>query len=1044
MNENVKVYRILISIIFLLVMGVSQGWGQRYYQVVILPSDLSGTGYTVTSPNNRYMSVSKQESTYSSGEPLYYIYARSSNTNYYNTFQNNISTYVKPTAVSGYETMVEYYGSDGNPFYGVIYIYYYKPIGIANYSVVTNPSDLDNSGVTLNNTNITYSFRNKTYTSSIGGPYTWTSGEHEGETVYSVENVPSVGENYFPLYYPITNSNVNDYFTGKEIDGYDVSSISVAEVSSTGDYASYYNYCRRVIVVNYTPKSHTLYYKVQYNEGAPDGKGFSLKTNSLAHGTSLSANGTTITASTGNNSSYVPERITWKNVDDVISPTAVDGYLVKAIVSGGTGTQGDPYIITLNYYNNWVIDGLEYSTFHVESTGHQYTLPEGEVAVSLYLGGPVSGDISGDESLWEIVEITDTIAYAGGINGKGVQLTTTTGVTTSDVADDDGDAAGETASYKCLGQLAMDIPANEYVDENGNTRTSLTFSSDYFYERTHHVYVSKLQNVVIPATVSGAYGEGEYEVTAIQKFGFNYAATDQNDLMYCPMGDESNKIYIADNINDHRNDYLQSVTFEQPCNVRSIGDYAFMSCPLLKTFTVPYTVEYLGVGTFECSQKLETVLFQTNPDTNSADFGKTNLRSIQNWTFWYCTGLKSISLADGITRIEGQPSGSSFQYNAQLTYIRLPNTLQYIGPHFLCSATSIKTVTIPASVTYIDGACFHGCESLEKVYLLGEAAYLKADDGGSSRTFDYNETLCGDHVNNCEFFVPEDYIDEYQGDAVWCQIDEKGLSDGSIYTNAQGQTVKCEHGNKLSPMPSEERTFAADTWQTVIFPQRTSYNSQGPGIGVKNYKQVFGDETWVAELSEVHQDASDQRLYHLTFTPILGDDIPSGKPLLIKPERKTTFTMFDASDQVDPAFLLDMTDEHSYYKVAPEDGTIIYMKGCYMPETKLAMWDFYFTRVNGEYVFRKVPDTSFHRVSTATRCWWRFEYSGVPVDANGAKAFMSAIDDETTDINHIQQPRFVIDGVYDLNGRKISDVEFESHSHQKGIYVVNGKKVFIK
>jgi hypothetical protein len=245
-------------------------------------------------------------------------------------------------------------------------------------------------------------------------------------------------------------------------------------------------------------------------------------------------------------------------------------------------------------------------------------------------------------------------------------------------------------------------------------------------------------------------------------------------------------------------------------------------------------------------------------------------------------------------------------------------------------------------------------------------------------------------------------------------------------------------------MPSEERTFAADTWQTVIFPQRTSNNSQGPGIGVKNYKQVFGDETWVAELSEVHQDANDQRLYHLTFTQILGDDIPSGKPLLIKPQRKTTFTMFDASDQVDPAFLLDMTDEHSYYKVAPEDGTIIYMKGCYMPETKLAMWDFYFTRVNGEYVFRKVPDTSFHRVSTATRCWWRFEEGGVPVDANGAKAFMSTIDDETTDINHVQQPRFVIDGVYDLNGRKISDVEFESQSHQKGIYVVNGKKVFIK
>ena len=1043
MNENGKVYRILISIIFLLMMGVSQVWAyQRDYTVRYtgVPEGQTG-GYTViraTLPQGQITSGNN-------ANPL--VTYRQGNWNEPTLLSTeNILTYISPKSIDGYYSTVTV-SSSGSYWAGYTYtitISYTAPTGVF-YTWTCSPDDIG-GGLEVKTPSITYTYNNRSYTSQIVGPVVLDSEEG----AVAVSNVPTKSFYYQGNYYsvpysfsedngstpgPITNNNVNTYLQPKAVEGY---TGTITNVTS-GNYINVYP-----VTVTYTPSYHTRYYSIQYNEGAPDGKGFSLKTNSLAHGTSLSANGTTITAFTGNNSNYVPERITWKNVDDVISPTAVDGYLVKAIVSGGTGSQGDPYIITLNYYNNWVIDGLEYSTFHVESTGHQYTLPEGEVAVSLYLGGPVSGDISGDESLWEIVEITDIVAYAGGINGKGVQLTTTTGETTADVADDDGDAAGETASYKCLGQLAKDIPANEYVDENGNTRTSLTFSSDYFYERTHQVYVSKLQNVVIPATVSGAYGEGEYEVTAIQKFGFNYAATDQNDLMYCPMGDESNKIYIADNINDHRNDYLQSVTFEQPCNVRSIGDYAFMSCKLLKTFTVPYTVEYLGVGTFECSQNLETVLFQTNPDTSSDDFGTTNLRTIQNWTFWYCTGLKSISLADGITRIEGQPSGSSFQYNAQLTYIRLPNTLQYIGPHFLCSATSIKTVTIPASVTYIDGACFHGCESLEKVYLLGEAAYLKADDGGSSRTFDYNETLCGDHVNNCEFIVPEDYIDEYQGDAVWCQIDEKGLSDGSTYTNAQGQTVKCEHGNKLSPMPSEERTFTADTWQTVIFPQRTSNNSQGPGIGVKNYKQVFGDETWVAELSEVHQDASDQRLYHLTFTQILGDDIPSGKPLLIKPERKTTFTMFDASDQVDPDFLLDMTDEHSYYKVAPEDGTIIYMKGCYMPETKLAMWDFYFTRVNGEYVFRKVPDTSFHRVSTATRCWWRFEEGGVPVDANGAKAFMSTIDDETTDINHVQQPRFVIDGVYDLNGRKISDVEFESQSHQKGIYVVNGKKVFIK
>lgn len=1037
MKENVKAYRILISIIFLLMIGLNQGWAAtREYTVRYtgVPAGYTG-GYTVI--KNTYTSYYIFTATIISSDNAEVLVINQD----FGTPDNlpsDILSYIRPKSIEGYYATITVNNRNNTITIA------YRAITSDNstdvfYTWTCSPGGVD-GGLEVKTSSITYEYNSSSYTSMIYGPVALDS-EEDAIAVFDVPT-KNIGGNRTRLYSynngnvpaPINNSNITTYLQPKAVEGY------TATISSVGT-SDYWN--TFTVTVTYTPIYHTRYYTVHYNEGAPSGKGYSLKTNSLANGTTLTRNGNSITAATGNNSNYAPTLITWENVDDVIEPTAVSGFATKTIVSGGKGTQTEPYIITINYYNNWVIDGLEYSTFYVESTDHQYALPSGKVAVSLYLGGPVSGDISGDETLWETVEITDIVSYAGGINLNGDQLTTTTGET-SNATDDDGDVAGTTASYKCLGQLAKDIPANEYVDENGNTRTSLTFSSDYFYERTHQVVVSKLSNVVIPSTVPGAYGEGEYEVTAIQKFGFNYAASDQNDLIYCPMGDDSNQISIPDNINSRRNDYLQSVTFEQPCNVSSIGDYAFMSCLHLKTFTVPYTVEYLGVGAFECSQELETVLFQTNPDTSSDDFGKTRLSTINNWTFWYCTGLKSVSLADGITRIEGQPSGSSFQYNAQLTYIRLPNTLQYIGPHFLCSATSIKTVTIPASVTYIDGACFHGCESLEKVYLLGEAAYLRADDGGTSRTFDYNETLCGGHVSQCEFFVPEQYLDEYQRDDVWKLVDEQGKSDGSTYVNAEGQTVVCENGNFLKKMPTEERTFSADTWQTVIFPQRTSNNSQGAGIGVKNYKTVFGSNTMVAELSEVHQDANDQRLYHLTFTEISGDNIPSGKPLMIKPSQQTTFTMFDASDQADASFLLDMTDEHSIYKVAPEDGTIIYMKGCYMPETKLAMWDFYFTRVNGEYVFRKVPDTSFHRVSTATRCWWRFEAGGVPVNVNGAKAFVSAFDDETTDINYVEQLRFVIDGVYDLNGRKISDVEFESQSHHKGIYVVNGKKVIVK
>lgn len=155
------------------------------------------------------------------------------------------------------------------------------------------------------------------------------------------------------------------------------------------------------------------------------------------------------------------------------------------------------------------------------------------------------------------------------------------------------------------------------------------------------------------------------------------------------------------------------------------------------------------------------------------------------------------------------------------------------------------------------------------------------------------------------------------------------------------------------------------------------------------------------------------------------------------------FEMFDAADQADPAFLLDMSDEHKYY-VEADDGTLIYMKGCYTPETPLAKWDFYFAQADGKYVFRKVPDSDQRFVSGATKCWWKVERGGVSVNGEVGHAKTMLFDDILTDINDVPQVQFVIKGVYDVNGRKVSDVELDENSLKSGIYIVNGKKVMIK
>ena len=160
----------------------------------------------------------------------------------------------------------------------------------------------------------------------------------------------------------------------------------------------------------------------------------------------------------------------------------------------------------------------------------------------------------------------------------------------------------------------------------------------------------------------------------------------------------------------------------------------------------------------------------------------TTCKSI-NFTFWYCSALETLELPDGITKIEGQTYGAALQYMVRLNLIRLPNTLVTIGAHFLCCASSLKELTIPASVKTINGACFHGCESLESVYLLGKAAALDAKANDGSGTFEQNYTLCKEHVSGCTFYTTPDYIKDYQEDDVWCLIDEDGKDDGSTRKN---------------------------------------------------------------------------------------------------------------------------------------------------------------------------------------------------------------------------------------------------------------------
>ena len=603
-------------------------------------------------------------------------------------------------------------------------------------------------------------------------------------------------------------------------------------------------------------------------------------------------------------------------------------------------------------------------------------------------------------------------------------------------------------------------------DQNGQTWFPTVTSKIYLGDKQVAISLKnkRLVNAVIPLTYNNK------RVVAIQKWGFCFTGDDVVSVESCQYAgtnnyyNGSNEYYSAyghrnaAHTNNHRNDYLKTVTFQMntngTSNLKSIGDYAFMSCKVLESVEIPSSVKFMGQALFSQDTKLASVTFQTkNVTRGEKTFRGTEITTIRNFTFWMCTALKTLNLPDGIVFIEGQTAGAAMQYMTGLINLRLPNTLERVGPHFLCCAQALKTLTVPVSVTYLDGACFHGCESLETVYILGPAGTLKAEDnaaGGNATTFGPNPTYCAEPVHDCTFYTTAGNLAGYQDEnSVWSRIDNHQewyiqTTGGTWYSDGNIDPNKSKFGNQLVAM-AESRVIP-DYWVTALFPK-----------GVASKKAAFGDGTLVAQMSECtgfsteEIDGKQYRVYHLKFTLVEGDAIASNQPLLIKAgvKKEEPYVFYTDADQSKQWWLTGASIDYGYAGnpnetvVKASDGAKIYMMGRYIGHL-LEPDNFYFMHYenNGShsYSFKRVPNQQNAATIGGCRCWWVVEQNNMKSSNVMASASRGFFEDETTGIDQLPT-RVVIDGIYDLNGRKL-DVKPEELP--QGMYIMNGKKVVKK
>ncbi len=144
----------------------------------------------------------------------------------------------------------------------------------------------------------------------------------------------------------------------------------------------------------------------------------------------------------------------------------------------------------------------------------------------------------------------------------------------------------------------------------------------------------------------------------------------------------------------------ESVTYNsRTYSVTSIDNYAFYACTGLTSVTIPNSVTSIGSYAFSGCSGLTSV---TIPNS---------VTSIGSYAFLGCSGLTSITIPNSVTSIRE----SAFQYCSGLTSVTIPNSVTTIGNYAFSGCSGLTSVTIPNSVTSIGWYAFSWCMELETI-----------------------------------------------------------------------------------------------------------------------------------------------------------------------------------------------------------------------------------------------------------------------------------------------------------------------------------------